>query len=190
MDGKTDVVFANRWLRNNGNIDIGTWEEYTFTGAYTWLCTFPIVIDMNKDGRNDIVLTPTVWAGEYAKTAWYEAPEGQTTDPWTEHIIEDHIECVTHALGVYDFDGDGNLDVCTAEMHVSEGPDEVRIYYNADAKSNTWQKHTLSVRGSHSNQFFDFDGDGDIDIIGGNHGGDNKPVVELWINNTNLPSSR
>ena len=190
MDGKTDVVFANRWLCNNGNIDIGTWKEYTFTWAYSWLCTFPMVIDMNKDGRNDIVLTPTVWAGEYAKTAWYEAPEAQTANNWAEHIIEDNIECVTHALGVYDFDRDGNLDVFTAEMHVSEGPDEVRIYYNAGAEGNPWQKHTISVSGSHSNQFFDFDGDGDIDIIGGNHGGDNKPVVELWTNNTNLPSSR
>lgn len=189
MDEKIDIVFANKWLHNNGNIDIGTWKAYTFTDEYSWLCTFPMIVDLNRDGRNDIVLTPTVWAGEYAKTAWYEAPKKQTDGNWVEHIIENDIECVTHALGVFDFNCDGILDVFTAEMNSSEDPDEVRIYYNQDVKGNSWEKDVIAVSGSHMNQFFDFDGDGDIDIIGGNHGGNEKPVVELWINNTN-PAAR
>ncbi len=189
MDEEIDIVFANKWLRNNGNIDIGTWKEYTFTDAYSWLCTFPIIIDINRDGRNDIVLTPTVWAGEYSKTAWYEAPRKQAEGNWVEHIIEDNIECVTHALGVYDFNGDGTLDVFTAEMSSSVDPDELRLYYNQDVKGKAWEKVVIAVSGSHMNQFFDFDGDGDIDIIGGNHGGNIKPIIELWINNTN-PAAR
>jgi len=60
----------------------------------------------------------------------------------------------------------------------------VRIYYKRDAKGNTWQKQVISVTGSHSNQFIDFDKDGDMDILGGNHGGENRPMIELWINNT------
>jgi hypothetical protein len=190
MDGKTDIVIANKWLRNNGNIDIGTWEEFTFTDAYQWLCTFPIVVDMNKDGRNDIVLTPTVWAGEYYKTAWYEAPKNQTTITWREHIIENNIECVTHALGIHDFDNNGILDVFTAEMHNSEDPDEVRIYYSQSIKGDSRRKSVISVSGSHSNQFFDFDGDGDIDILGGNHGGNFKPLIELWINSMNTDTRK
>ena len=184
MDGKTDIVVANQWLRNNGSIDIATWKSYTFTDDYKWLCTFPLVVDINRDGRNDIVLTPTVWAGEFAKTAWYEAPAEQTKNSWTEHIIEDQIECVTHALGVHDFDGDGSFDVFTAEMNVSQDPDEIRIYYNKDDKGSTWQKHVIGEGGSHSNQFIDFDGDGDMDILGSNHGGAEKPTIELWINRT------
>jgi hypothetical protein len=189
MDGKTDIVFANKWLRNNNNIDVGTWKEYTFTDDYTWLCTFPIVTDINMDGRNDIILTPTVWAGAYSKTAWYEAPKSQIADYWAEHIIEDKIECVTHALGVYDFNCDGNLDVFTAEMNSGEDPDEVRIYYNLGVSGDTWQKSVLDGNGSHMNQCFDFDRDGDIDILGGNHGGNTRAMIELWINNTN-PASR
>ncbi len=184
MDGKPDIVFANKWLRNNNNIDVGTWEEYTFTDVYTWLCTFPVVADINRDGRNDIVLTPTVWPGEYAKTAWYEAPKERLADNWAEHIIENNIECVTHALGIYDFDCDGSIDVFTAEMNSGEDPDEVRIYYNQDVKGSTWRKSVIAAGGSHMNQFIDFDSDGDIDIIGGNHGGKIKPMIEIWINNT------
>jgi hypothetical protein len=185
MDGELDIVFANKWLRNNHDIDVGTWDEYTFTDAYTWLCTFPVVADVNMDGRNDIVLTPTVWSGEYAKTAWYEAPKKRTTEDWAEHIIENNIECVTHALGVFDFDCDGAVDVFTAEMNSGEDPDEVRIYYNQDNKGNTWKKNVIAVGGSHMNQFIDIDLDGDIDIIGGNHGGNTRPLIEMWINNTN-----
>jgi len=187
MDGKTDIVFAGNWLQNNGNIDISTWKEFAFTKSYGWLCTFPVITDINKDGRSDIVLTPTVWAGEYSKTAWYEAPAKQTAGNWTEHIIENNVECVTHALGIFDFNSDGNPDVCTAEMNMGQDPDEVRIYYNADAKGNTWKKSVISVTGSHSNQFMDFDKDGDIDILGGNHGV--KPMIEVWINNAD-PDNR
>ena len=186
MDGKIDMVYANKWLHNNGTIDVGTWKAYTFTDAYSWLCTFPMIIDINGDGRNDIVLTPTVWAGEYAKTAWYEAPDKQMDGNWVEHIIEDSIECVTHALGVCDFNGDGALDVFTAEMNSGQDPDEMRIYYNQDGKGSCWEKSVIGISGSHMNQFFDFDGEGDIDIIGGNHGGNIKPMIELWINNTNV----
>ncbi len=184
MDGKIDILFANKWLQNNGSIDVGTWKEYTFTTDYTWLCTFPIVIDINKDGRNDIVLTPTVWARANYKTAWYQGPAKATESNWKEHIIEDNIQCITHALGVYDFDLDGTLDVFTAEMAHSKDPDEVKIYYNTDGKGTKWQKHVIATSGSHSDQFLDFDGDGDIDIIGGNHGGTADAKIELRINNS------
>jgi hypothetical protein len=123
-----------------------------------------------------------VWKDHTYKTAWYEAPPDPAAGNWTEHIIEDNIQCVTHALGVYDFDCDGTLDVFTAEMVQSEDPDEVRVYYNTNGKGTVWQKQVIAASGSHSNQFFDFDGDGDIDIIGANHGGREKVKVELWIN--------
>jgi len=184
MDSQIDIVFANKWLRNNGSIDVGSWMEHTFTNEYTWLCTFPIVIDINVDGQNDIVLTPTVWEGEFSKTAWYEAPKNRTDDNWVEHIIENNVECVTHALGVYDFNCDGTLDVFTSEMNSSEDPDELRIYYNLDVKGKMWEKSVIATGGSHMNQFIDFDRDGDIDIIGGNHGGNIKPMIEIWINDT------
>jgi len=182
QDGKVDIVFANKWLKNNGNINPWTWKEYTFSSAWTHDRTYPFVADIDNDGRNDIVLTPTERDNQTYKTAWYRAPADRTSNNWTEHIIENNIQCVTHALGVYDFDCDGDLDVFTAEMEQSADPDEVRIYYNADGKGGAWEKQVIAKSGSHWCQFFDVDGDGDIDIFGANHGITGPTQAELWEN--------
>ena len=64
-----------------------------------------------------------------------------------------------------------------------ENPDEVAIYFN---KSNgiTWQKQVISDKGSHLIQVADFGNDGDMDIMGANHGGEYQ-AVEIWENLSN-----
>ena len=183
-DGRMDFVVANRWYRNTGKINPSDWTENIFTSSWDQTNAFPFVADINNDGRNDIVLTPTEKYPQMYKTAWYEAPVNPTQENWKEHIIDDEVQCITHSLGVYDFDNDGLLDVFTAEMEQSDDPDEVRIYYNS-SKGSSWTKIIISDKGSHWNQFADIDADGDIDIFGANHGSKGPPVVELWINQTN-----
>jgi len=180
-DGKMDIIVDRKWYKNNGNINPAGWTETAFTAAWDYASTFPVMADINSDGRNDIVLTPTEKAGQKYKMAWYEAPADPAKGNWIEHIIENDIECVTHSLGVYDFDGDGNPDIFTAEMEQSDDPDEVRIYFN-DGKGISWTKKVVSVKGSHWNQFADIDSDGDIDIFGANHGSQRPPSVEIWYN--------
>jgi len=162
----------NVWSKCTADFDSdGTWDKHiVYEGSDSLGFEGGATGDLDGDG-------------EFSRTARYEAPEVQTQSDWEEHIIENNIECVTHALGGYDFDCDGNIDIFTAEMNMGEDPDEVRIYYNYEVGGIAWRKHVISVSGSHSNQFFDFDGDGDVDIIGGNHGGKIKPAIELWINN-------
>jgi hypothetical protein len=184
QDGKIDILVGNKWLKNDGTINVGAWKQYTFTTAWTHDRTYPFVADIDGDGRNDIVLTPTERSDQTYKTAWYQAPAERTSSNWTEHIIENNIQCVTHALGVYDFDCDGDMDVFTAEMEQSKDPDEVRIYYNADGKGNIWEKQVIARTGSHWCQFLDIEGDGDMDIFGINHGSIIQPKAELWENRT------
>ena len=183
-DGRMDIVIANKWLRNTGTINVAKWTEHIFTNAWTHTCAYPFVADIDKDGRNDIVLTPTEKQKQIYKTAWYKAGPDPTKGGWTEHIIEDNIECVTHSLGVYDFDHDGTLDVFTAEMEQSADPDELRIYFNNGDGTN-WTKKVIATTGSHWNHFIDVDTDGDIDIFGANHGSKGQPKAELWVNKTN-----
>ncbi len=120
------------------------------------------------------------------KTAVYFAPEDPTQGNWTEHVIDDNVQCITHALGVYDFNNNGLLDVFTAEMEQSDYPHEVRIYFN-NSNGTSWTKEVISTSGSHWNQFADIDNDGDIDIFGANHGSTGQPVVEIWVNQTLSP---
>jgi predicted Zn-dependent protease len=185
-DGNMDFIVDKKWYCNNGNINPANWIETVFTTAWDYNNTFPFVADINNDGYNDIVLTPTERLNQTYKTAWYEAPQDPTKSNWIEHIIDDNVQCVTHSLGVYDFDCDGNLDVFTAEMEQGDDPDEVRIYFNKDG-GKSWTKKVLSPHGSHWNQFVDFDSDGDIDIFGANHGSQGPPAVDFWENQTNPP---
>ena len=68
-------------------------------------------------------------------------------------------------------------------MHQGADPDEVCVYLNRKA-GRAWQKQFLSTRGSHDIVVADIGGDGDLDIIGANHGGPFYQL-ELWRNEVN-----
>ena len=90
------------------------------------------------------------------------------------------IETVIHALGVGDFDVDGDADIAYAEMHQGADPDEVVVMLNLGG-GDAWSKQVLSNDGSHDIVAGDIGGDGDLDIIGANHGGDKQALI-LWEN--------
>ena len=112
--------------------------------------------DVNGDGRPDLILTPA--EGE-ARIAWLEAPADPKAGSWTEHVIEAEAQ-FCHALGVADLDGDGDLDVVTAQMHQGADPDEVCVYLNG-GDGSSWARRVISERGSHNVVVADLDGDGD-----------------------------
>ncbi len=85
-----------------------------------------------------------------------------------------------HALAVADLNQDGSPDVVAAPMHQGADPDEVLVYLNGGA-GETWTKQVISLRGSHDIVVADIGSDGDMDVIGANHGGNYQPV-ELWEN--------
>jgi len=82
-------------------------------------------------------------------------------------------------LQVADFDGDGDLDVLTAEMHTSREK-RVLMYLN---KKGSFEPLVLSRTGSHNMRVADIDQDGDIDIVGKNYAGPGR-VIEMWENLT------
>ena len=100
------------------------------------------------------------------------------THPDPRDVIVPDIECVIHSLGVGDFDRDGDSDVVIAEMHQGKDPDEVVLYLN-EGRGAAWRKQVLSSEGSHDIAVGDIGGDGDLDIVGANHGGASHPL-ELW----------
>lgn len=173
-DGDRDVVFGGSWLENPGHGNVaGPWRLHPV--APEWhRDTRVVVADMNADGRPDVVLSVSEGEGSLS---WFESPADPRSGVWVEHPIETGTLEGAHSLQVADLDGDGRLDVVTAEMHTS-GKKRVLAYFN---KGNTFSRAILSRKGSHNMRIADVDGDGDYDIVGKNYAGAGR-VVELWEN--------
>ena len=179
-DGDADVALPSYWIENTGSFPFG-FVEHRFTSQFATPNGIVAIGDMNGDGRTDIALTPSEAAGEFGDpTAWFEAPADPTQPNWTRRVVEAGIEHVTHSLQVGDLDGDGDLDVVTAEMHQGIDPDEVRLYRN-NGGGQSFTKQVIGTTGSHSVRLCDVGSDGDLDVFGANWELDTR--VEVWINN-------
>lgn len=179
-DGKPDIVIGGSWFENSGDSLKGSWTEHIFTTEWNYPHTKVAIGDLNGDGRLDIILAPAELQGGTHRIAWYEAPADPKAGNWKQHIIEEPVETVIHALAVADFNRDGKLDLVAAHMHQGKSPQEVVVYLNAGG-GLTWRRQVIATTGSHDVVAADIDGDGRPDILGANHGGPFQPV-ELWLN--------
>ncbi|MHC4705703.1 MAG: FG-GAP repeat domain-containing protein [Planctomycetota bacterium] len=182
-DGDPDILIGGQWFENRPDTAGGGWKRHVYTRTWTEPDAKVETADINGDSRLDVVLTPAELRGETYKVAWYEGPADPTKSNWTEHVIVPSIETVIHSLGVGDFDRDGCVDLAIAEMHQGADPDEVCVYLNRNG-GKAWHKQLLSARGSHDIVVADIGGDGNLDIVGANHGGSFCPL-ELWRNEVN-----
>lgn len=173
-DQKMDIVTNGYWFENSG--DMSDWIEHKFTDTWKWVNAAIDVMDMNNDGLLDILHSPSELAGNYYHISWFEAPKDPSS-VWKEHIVADSVETVLHSIGAADFNLDGKMDIIIAEMQQGDDPDEVAIFYNEG--KNDWEKQVISTEGSHSMRLYDFDEDGDIDIVGANFA---EHVVKMWVN--------
>lgn len=191
MDGDADidVVINSVWFENKTNDDgfePSAWREHRYAPKWIHEATFVDVVDLNADGRMDVLLSPSELAGQRYRISWFEAPTEPTTDEWVEHPIALDVEAVHHFAAAADLDLDGDIDVVTAEMQQGVDPDQVTIYRN-QGDCDSWNAEVIATTGSHSMRLIDVDADGDLDLFGANHQG---RAVDLWVNLTRSPEAR
>jgi hypothetical protein len=166
-DGLLDIVAGTWWLHNKGD---GTFATHKIVSAkdYPYMCRARIV-DVNGDGRPDIVATQE-WVDYATRTAgqravlWFENT-GKFDAPWPVHGI-DKIRS-PHSLDVFDFDGDGKLELVVGEHdpfkpYRSSG--RLYVYEQADALGRSWWRHEVDTRFEHH------DGAKVIALANGKHG--------------------
>ena len=106
--------------------------------------------DMNKDGRNDVII----------KTGWWESPVNVTAPDWKFHTAslgEDGAN-----MFVQDADGDGDQDVLSSSAH------RYGIWWHEKTDTG-WITHEISrlFSQSHALAFNDINSDGHPDLISG-----------------------
>jgi hypothetical protein len=185
-DGDPDIAFNGFWLETPANIGKGKWRRHSIdgrwytesTGRWQDNCSNVIVTDLNRDGRNDVVLCHSEKAGK--PISWYEAT-GSSSKPWLEHTIEKRFNyCET--LQVADMDLDNDLDVVAGEMKKSFRFGDLIVFLNSN-RAEDWAAEKVASRiGIYDGLVADIDSDGDWDIIGCRDF--NKPPMELWENRT------
>jgi hypothetical protein len=132
--------------------------------------------DVNRDGRNDVLVT----------NGWWEAPEDRTKGEWTFHKASLGPACAN--LLVYDVDDDGDNDVITSSAH------DYGIWWFEQVKTDQgveWKQHEIFKEFSqpHAIILVDMNGDGVMDLMTGkrwyaHNGGDpggKEAAVLYWF---------
>ncbi len=179
-DGDLDIAQDGYWLETPADKS-AEWQRHEIAPGWPDDCGVHIV-DINRDGRMDVLLVPAETSG---RLVWYETADPKSGS-WKEHVIADDVAYI-HTFKTADVNRDGELDVVTAEMEQS-AQRRVSIYFN-EGKALRWRQQVVGRTGSHNLRIADIGNDGDIDIIGANHGnyGGHTPI-DLWEDLTNQPA--
>jgi hypothetical protein len=166
-DGKADVLTPKGWLEAKGG------DQYAFHPfpALKNSTSFMHVLDVNGDGRNDVV---TGYAHDYG-VFWLEQKADGT---FVERMIDDSWS-QPHAITMVDLNKDGRMDFLTGKRymaHNGKDPGEreaLGVYWYEFSKEPSgkiqWTKHVVdySTRTGAGMQLAvaDLDKDGDLDFV-------------------------
>lgn len=144
-DGREDLLFQGGWYERPSRPRDSEWtlhEDWHYKQAS---CPM-IVVDLNEDGRNDVI-----WGnGHNYGVFWMEQlpPVGGKTQ-WLKHVIDESWS-QAHALLWVDLDGDGREDLVTgkrvrAHSGNDPGADEpaALYYYTWDSIKKVFERHTI-----------------------------------------------
>ena len=129
-DGHEDIVLSWGWLEAPENPYEGEWKEHRDFAFAQASCPM-IVIDVNKDGKNDIIVGQ---GHNYGLHWWEQSVDADGNQTWTQRAIETS-RSQFHDMQLADIDNDGELELVTGKRyraHNGNDPgssDPLGLYY-------------------------------------------------------------
>lgn len=168
-DGKLDIVGGGRWFKH---IEGLKYLPNIIDASYVF--TRSAVGDLIKGGRPEVILV----AGDgAAPLVMYEWNKGV----WKSKILLEGVRD-GHSITLTDFDGDGNLDIFTAEMQLGKNPEPKTRILLGDGTGNFEEMIVHTGFGLHESVLVDLNGDELLDILGKPYTWQ-APRLDIWINN-------
>ena len=130
--------------------------------------------DVDRDGDVDICGTV-----DNKRIAWWENP-GNGQNGWPGHAVGAIPDKIADRFYLADLNGDDRLDIVVSAANGSKNG--VYWWEQLDgAAGSAWRLRTIVVQDTtNSMDVADMDSDGDIDVISGEHRGDER--VAIWVN--------
>lgn len=150
-DGRDDILCAVGWYEHPAGDPLAKpWKLHPETALRTASSPF-LVVDVNRDGRNDLV-----WGrGHDYGVYWWEQgePKADGTTTWTERLI-DKSWSQAHSMAWADLDGDGHGELVTGKRvrgHGGRDPgadEPACLYYYAwNAAAGEFVRHPIAAPG-------------------------------------------
>lgn len=176
-DGDLDVVTAEMhqsadpdevrvYLNEDGDGVTWTKEVVATKGSH-----YAHLVDVEPDGDYDI------FGSNHSDTTvidlWVNQACSLTLDDWERHIVDPEKPWQTIFITSADVDGDGQQDIITGGWW----------YQNPGSPGGTWTRNTIGSPLNNMAAVYDFDGDGDIDVLGTPWQGSGADPNFVWARN-------
>jgi len=177
-DNIPDISYTGYVLKAPPNPRAGEYIRIAVDAGYAGINqnTKETLGDIDGDGRLDLLLAPAekYRQGKPHDLAWYRNPGGDLTGPWEKHIVLPMTNN-THTVKLGLINDDDLLDIITG---IAWDDLSVKVYYNLGEGAFSKPQTINDENGLYTGVVIDFDGDGDVDIIGQEtYGRSSKPYL-------------
>lgn len=177
-DGHTDLIAGNYWFKYQPD---GTFKpiQVAQMGGRVAMARF-------KPGKT---LQVVIASGDGKGPLLYYECQGDPEDPkaWVGKDLGGREYLHAHTLEVADINGDGHLDIFTAEMAKwsekktePDNPNAEALIFYGDGKGNFRKTLFLTGWGFHEARLADLDGDGKVDIFSKPYNW-KVPRLDVWL---------
>ena len=165
-DGFADIVVREGWFEGKADKQSGDWSFHAADLGEP--CSHMQVLDVNGDGRNDVVSASAHALGIW----WHEQGADQS---FTTHLIS-NTTAQTHATIMADLNGDGKAELVTGKRYLAHNG---RDAGDADTPYLFWIEFTPMRAPYYTEHLIDDDSGAGLNIVVQDMNRDQKPDIVI-----------